>query len=490
MNRFGKKILSLLTAAVMTAGLLTGCGAEQDYGKDVITLRWVTFGTAVPDDLQKIVKKANEYSAEKIGVVVNLEFQPSEMLNLIMASGEYYDMIFTSTWANVFNNQVAKGMFYDISGIVRDETPELYDKIGEYWEAAEYEGGLYAVPTLKDMGSEMMFRLNSDYFEKEKGMTIPESMSFEDLEPYLEAYKKDFPHKYPIGMDKSGFPGYSNLQEPVIGNILGIPYELDTPKVVPFWENENVIGKFRLLHKWYELGYISPDVAAMEFSAIDHDSPVRFGVAWRGYLGYSNPADWGFNVKTSIYAGPYISKATEQGAMTAICAGCTEEKARAALRYLQLLGSDTKFRDILAYGIEGEHFNYLPNGTILRTQRGSDCYSTSLYQTGSVVTASVESVSEDFLNDPDQWDKVFEGYKEYGIRSKSKGFVYDQSRKEDIIATINAIYLNYSTDLVTGTSDPDVVIPKMKAEMEAAGLDELLEDIQSELDKYLAENPD
>ena len=99
-------------------------------------------------------------------------------------------------------------------------------------------------------------------------------------------------------------------------------------------------------------------------------------------------------------------------------------------------------------------------------------------------------MSEDFLNDPDQWDKVFEGYKEYGIRSKSKGFVYDQSRKEDIIATINAIYLNYSTDLVTGTSDPDVAIPKMKAEMEAAGLDELLEDIQSELDKYLAENPD
>ena len=88
MNRFGKRILSLLTAAVMTGGLLTGWGAEQDYGKDVITLRWVTFGTAVPDDLQKIVKKANEYSAEKIGVVVDIEFQPTEGLNLIIALAE------------------------------------------------------------------------------------------------------------------------------------------------------------------------------------------------------------------------------------------------------------------------------------------------------------------------------------------------------------------------------------------------------------------
>ena len=488
MKRSGKRIISLLTAAVLSLGLLTGCGDKKNYGKDVITLRWVTFGTSVPDDLQKVVDKANEYSAEKIGIVVDLEIQPSEMLNLIMASGEYYDMIFTSTWANVFNNQVAKGMFYDISGIVEEETPELYASIGEYWEAAEYNGGLYAVPTLKDMGSEMMFRLNSDYFEKEKGMTIPETMDFADLEPYLEAYKKDFPHKYPLGIDKSGVAGYSNLQEPIIGNIIGIPYDLEKPEPVAFWDNENVMSKFRLLHKWYTLGYINPDVAAMEFASIDHESPVRCGVAWRGYLGYSNPADWGFNVKTSIYAGPYISKATEQGAMTAICAGCSEERARAALRYLELLGTDSKFRDILAYGIEGEHFNYLENGTILRTQRGSDCYYTSLYQTGSVVRASVESVSKDFLNDPDQWTKVFEGYKEYGIRSRSEGFVYDQSRHEDIVATINAIYQNYSTDLVTGTSDPDVIIPKMKAEMEEAGLEELMEDIRSELDKHLAEN--
>lgn len=132
------------------------------------------------------------------------------------------------------------------------------------------------------------------------------------------------------------------------------------------------------------------------------------------------------------------------------------------------------------------HFEYLENGTVLRTREGIDRYQVSLYPFGSVVNASVESVSRDFLSDPDQWKKVYEGYKEYGIFSKTNGFVYDKTRKEDIIATVNAIYSNYSTDLMTGTSDPDVVIPKMKEELIAAGIYELLDDVNSELEKHLS----
>ena len=59
--------------------------------------------------------------------------------------------------------------------------------------------------------------------------------------------------------------------------------------------------------------------------------------------------------------------------------------------------------------------------------------------------------------------------------------------KEDIIAAATAIYSNYAADLITGTSDPDVIIPKMKSELEQAGIDELLEDVRSEFEKHLSE---
>lgn len=484
MKKRWMKWAALLLALVMALGL-TACGKPEGEDK-VIRLRWVTYGAAVPADLKEVVAAANAYSREKIGVVVDLELQPSDMLNLIMASGEYYDIIYTCEWLNSYDKAAAKGLYYDITDLAPKVAPDLYAAIGNYWEAAELNGRIYGVPTLKDMGTEMMFRLNADYFEGEKGMEIPERMAFGDIEPFLAAYKADYPQKYPLAMDKAGLPGFTNFLDRVISMIVVIPYEQEgAPRAIPLWESDELMERYRLLHRWYRLGYIHPDASTIEGTSADKSIPVRCGVAWRGYLGYSNPADWGFQVKTSLYDGPYLSRATEQGAMLAICAACSEERATAALKYIELLNTDRAFRDILAYGIEGKHFSYLENGTVLRTQAGRERYAPALYTLGSVVNASVESVSTDFVADPGQWAKVFEGYEEYAIRSRTQGFSYDQTRKPDIIAAVTAIYANYATDLRTGTSDPDVVIPKMRAEMEAAGIQELVDDINSQLEAWL-----
>ena len=126
------------------------------------------------------------------------------------------------------------------------------------------------------------------------------------------------------------------------------------------------------------------------------------------------------------------------------------------------------------------------NGTVLTTRTGTDRYATRLYQTGSFVNASVASISRDILADPNQWEKVFEEYDKKGIYSKTHGFHYRESRKESIIAALQAIFGDYSTELRTGTSDPDVVIPKMRARMEAAGFEKLLADVQDQINEWFA----
>ncbi len=102
------------------------------------------------------------------------------------------------------------------------------------------------------------------------------------------------------------------------------------------------------------------------------------------------------------------------------------------------------------------------------------------------MNASVASISREILADPDQWKKVFEEYDTKGIYSKTHGFYYRESRKESIIAALQAIFGDYSTELRTGTSDPDVVIPKMRARMESAGFDELLADVQDQINEWFA----
>ena len=467
--------------------VLTGCGAGK--GRDFTTLRWVTYSVSgAPMDAKKVIEAANEVSREKLGIEVNLEFQPTDKMNLMMAAGEYYDMVFTSSWLNPFDKNAQAGLYYDITDLVKEVTPALYESIGKYWDCAKVDGRIMGVPVLKDMGAEQMFRMNADYFEGEKGMEIPGRMDgLESLEPYLKAYKEDYPNKYPVAMDKAGIPGFLNFVERVVGGIIVIPYqqETDTPKALALWDCDELMDRYRTLHRWYKAGYIHPDAATIDSTNADKSIPVRFGVAWKGYMGYSNPEEWGFHVKTSTYEGPFLSRQSEQGAMFGICAACTKERAVQCLKYIELLSTDRKFRDILGYGIEGEHFEYLENGTVLQTPMGIDRYPAALYTNGSVVNASVASISREVLSDPDQWEKVYEGYETEGIYSRTRGFYYDTSRMESTITAIQAIYSDYATELRTGTSDPDVVIPKMRKRMEAAGIDELLEDIQSQLDKWM-----
>lgn len=483
--RMTKRIV--LTALFLAVPALTGCGLRK--GNDYTTLRWVTYSpSGASMDAKEVIEAANEISREKLGIEVELEFQPSDKMNLMMASGEYYDMVFTSSWLNYFDRNAEDGLYYDITDLVQEETPALYESIGKYWECAKIGGRIMGVPILKDMGAEEMFRLNADYFETRKGMEIPERMDgLESVEPFLKAYKEDYPNKYPVAMDKGGIPGFLNFLERIAGGVIVIPYDQDTPvpQAMAIWDCEPLMNRYRTLHRWYEAGYIHPDAATIDSTDADLSIPVRFGVAWKGYMGYSDPAQWGFQVKTSTYEGPFLSRQSEQGAMFGICAACTKERATECLKYIELLSTDRKFRDILAYGIEGKHFNYLENGTVLQTQAGIDRYPANLYTTGSVVNASVSSVSQEVLSDPDQWKKVFEEYETDGIYSQTKGFYYDTTRKESIITSLQAIYSDYSTELRTGTSDPDVVIPKMRKRMEAAGFNELLEDVQSQLNEWM-----
>ena len=488
----GKFRIVTILLLLMLLPVLSGCEAGfrelNSKGEEVVKIRIVTYDNGnVPLDGREVIAAANEISKEKIGVCADLEFQSAEKINLMMASGEYYDMVFTSSWINKFDKNASMGLYYDITDVVKEETPALYASIGEYWECAKIRDRIYGVPVLKDMGSENLFRLNADYFEGEKGMEIPEEMTFEDIEPYLKAYKEDHPNEYPLAMDKGGMAGYLNFLERVVGGIVVIPYDQDSdkPSAVPFWECDKLVDRYRLLHKWYKAGYIHPDAATIDSTNDNKSIPVRAGVAWRGYQGYSNPDDWGFQVKTSVYDGPYLSRTSEQGAIFSICAACDEEHVKACLKYLEFLSTDRRFRDILGYGIEGKHFEYLPNGTVLRLKAGQDGYNTKLFQTGSVVNASVESASRTFLADPDQWEKVFEGYEKDGIYSKTKGFAYDPTPEEDIITAVSAIYDDYATELRTGTSDPDKVIPEIKKRMKAAGIDELLEDINDQLDEWV-----
>ncbi|GHU77241.1 putative ABC transporter substrate binding lipoprotein [Clostridia bacterium] len=481
-----RKYLALLLAVALCLTLAAvPASASQSSPTNLV---WWLICPSVPKDAKLVEDAANAASAEKIGVTVSMSYLLADQLSLSLSAGEYYDMIFTCEWANNFTRNAYDGLYADITDLLPTLTPGLWESLDPiYWDSARIKDRIYAVPTKKDMGTEMFWRLDSDFFEGELGWTIPDTMTFAGLEEYLAAFKEKHPDEYPIFISQNSLTGITNFAQRVVGTTLIVPYEYaGTDKgttIIPFYEYDGFVERLTLLHKWYTLGYINPDAAITESVSYANYSAVRSGAAWPGYTGWATSS--GHNVKISMYDGPFMSTATMQGAMQAINAGASQANIEASLKYMELVATDQAFRDILMYGIEGTHFNYLENGTVLRTQQGRDNFLLDGFVHGSVANGSVES-SETTLADPNLWDLVYASY-ENAIVSDLGSFTLDSTDLDIERTAMQAVWDKYKYELMTGTSDPAVVLPQMKQELIAAGLEKVQTEAQKQLDAYLAQ---
>jgi len=477
------------SAAESTEESINDNAEATSTSEEPIELTWWLFSAgAAPIDAALVQEAANKYSAEKIGVTVNMIFKEEDQFDLSMSAGDEYDMTFTSDWCNDYVSNAYRGMFYDITELVQEETPDMYNKIPEdFWKVgASVDGRYYGVPTDGSMAYMMYLRLDQERYEA-IGMELKDKMDFAELEPYLAAYKENYDDVYPMPLGKNGLTGFTNFCQWIAGNYLCSPYYFAGTdrenQIVPFWENDVLMDRFRLLNKWYKLGYINPDAAITESIGKEIRASVRAGTAQPGYTGWSAWA--GFPVFMSLYDGPFISPATTRGSLFAINAACSEERAVACLKYLELLNMDRTFRDILRYGIEGVHFNYLDDGTVLRTEQGKSNWSMDGYITGSTVTASVESISETERSDPNPWPMVFDAYKD-ATYSTLGDFNFDVTPVEAENAACNAVMDKYYSLLITGTENVDEILPDIKKELEAAGYEAVLEEARTQLAESLA----
>ena len=106
------------------------------------------------------------------------------------------------------------------------------------------------------------------------------------------------------------------------------------------------------------------------------------------------------------------------------------------------------------------------------------------FVTGPAVSASVVSAGKEILADKDQWEKVYDGYKN-ARQADTQGFSFDGEAVEAITAALSAVWESFRSELVTGTADPDEAMAEIKRQMEAVGLNEVRGEAQRQLDAYL-----
>ena len=512
-----KKLVSLMLALAMVLGLMSFTTVAA--ADDVVKLTWVQGNSPAPKDNDKVLEDRNNILRERIGVEINIIYMSSDEVGTSIAAGEVYDMYFTCGWFNEFNKNVADGIFANLykdgKNLVKEWAPKLWESMPEsVWELAcssgenlPYGAGLYAIPVYKDIAPEN-FIVYDAQVAADAGIEIPDVISsWDELTPYLGALKADLeanPDKgvYPVNI--GGAPAGVETSFDFISRTALIGVIFGDDKVVSLFDDENIVNRYRTMHKWFELGYVNPDSPLQtEDSISSKQHHISFVQAWDGY---DYTPSRGFWVKMTRYSGPFLNSDGVQGSMNAFSITLEDDpvKFEKAMQFQELINTDKEVRDILAFGIPGYHFEYRDvkdaDGNVLgqavvRTQAGKDGYTPWRFSQANYAINSIEA-SEQTLDgtfpapDLTQWDRYFAAVADAPV-SKISGFTFDYQNPIDFskeFAEISALKTEYMSKIQCGVVDPDdpeVGIPALRAKMEAAGLDRIIAEAQRQLDAYL-----
>ena len=513
-----KKLVSLMLALAMVLGLMSFTTVAA--ADDVVKLTWVQGNSPAPKDNDKVLEYLNNILRERIGVEINIIYMSSDEVGTSIAAGEVYDMYFTCGWFNEFNKNVADGIYANLykdgKNLVKEWAPKLWESMPEsVWELAcssgdnlPYGSGLYAIPVYKDIAPEN-FIVYDAQIAQDAGIEVPDIIEhWDELTPYLGALKAAMEKNpdlgsYPINIGgapagvETSFDFIS--RDALIGVIFG-----DT-KVVSLFDDPTIMERYRTMHKWFELGYVNPDSPLQTEDSINgKQHHIGWTQAWDGY---DYTPSRGFWCKMTRYSGPFLNSDGVQGSMNAFSVTLEDDEAKfkKAMEFQELINTDKEVRDILAFGIPGEHFEYrdvkddagnVKGQAVVRTQAGKDGYTPWRFSQANYAINSIEA-SEDTLNgtfpppDLDQWNRYFSYVADAPVSAIS-GFTFDYQNPIDFstqYAEISALKAEYMSRIQCGVVDPDDPengVPALRAKMEAAGLNDIIAEAQRQLDAYLA----
>lgn len=490
------KFISTLCVLTLMLTALAACGGSKNastttdgspapdtskdtptVSKEIPTLVWWTIGGQVPNNFSKAVEAMNEYTAEKIGVKIDIKVASwgewDTKINTIVNTGEPFDIMFTNS--GKYSKQVAMGAFADITDLVQSESPDLYKAIPEkVWEGTKIGGKYYSVPTYKDSALTQYWVFDDKYVQK-YNIDINSIKTLQDLEKPLRALKAEGKNFYPMPMTQGdGLNGFFNEYDDLTLGFppIGVKADDASRTVVSVLEQPDIVNNLKLLHGLYQDGIINPDAP----TKTEKDKGQAFFSA-QAFPGAE--VSWQINDAVDKYTmfqnyGPIYTTSTIQGSLNAISANSKYKKE--ALKYLELVNTDPKLRNMLAFGELGVDYQSVDGEKVI--ERTSDTWPLAAYTQGTFFNLAVQKGAP-----VDQWEQV-KKLNDAATSSSILGFALDVADLQTEVANCQAVWDKYKYEVITGASDPEKMVPKIAAELKSAGMDTIMKAAQEQINNY------
>ncbi|WP_339249835.1 ABC transporter substrate-binding protein [Paenibacillus sp. FSL P2-0136] len=495
-----KKHFSLLLTTLLTVSLaLTACGgnSKNNAGGEAasggnkaseatekpVELIWYTIGPP-QKDMDKVLTEVNKYTLEKINATLDIKMLDfgdyTQKMQVMAASGEPMDILFTSSWAFDYVQNARKGAFLELDDLLKNQGKGIVDTIDPaFLEGSKVDGHNYAIPANKELPAQEVFRFNKELLDKYK-LDLTSVKTMADLEPLLKTIKENEPGVTPYAMVKDFMP---IMPFDYVIEKMPMAVYMDTKdyKVVNILETPEIKEALKTVRKFYQAGYISPEVATT--SSVDD---LYKAGKWFTDRASTQPmadnlwsASYGYPVVSTPASQPYIYNWSVMGSMQAISAN--SEYPEKAMEFLNLLNTDPKLRNMIDSGIEGVHYEKVSDNMIKNLPDAKNY---------DMPTFSLGNIMINYLNEGDpenKWEE-FKKFNDAGINAPLLGFNFDTSKVTNEIAAVQNVKEEFWAPLMTGSVDSEEYLTKANEKLKAAGLDKIIAEAQTQIDAWKAAN--
>ena len=498
-----KRILAAMLTMSMVVSM-TACGNSEaggskdsaknnGNGDEPYTVTMVLNGSTQPDE-ERIEQKINEILEPELNANLDIVVLPwasaSQQLQLMLSGDEKIDVFYTQATNAV--QYMNAGQIIDMSELIDKYGTNIKQIYGEdIAKINQIEGFVYGVPNQIERGSIPAVFMRKDLVEKYNIDTtqIKEPKDLESVFETVKAGEPDMTMLYSINDGDTPvtrlFRG-DNLSD---NNYLGVLMDqTNSTKLENFFATDWFKDTTTMLYNWYQKGYISQDAGT---NTENWRTVCKAGNLFSLFFAYHPGTPVEFESSTGydfeivpFYNEPIINSSSYNGVTFSIAQN--SENPEKTMEVLDYIYGSSEIMNLLNWGEQDKDY------VIEDADNGIINFPEGITSDNAGYNLNLGwELPNQFIaykwtgSDPQLWEKM-EEFNGSAKSSKAVGFLFDNSNYSSEIAALSNIVKQYSGALYSGSGDPDELIPELLEALDDAGINEVIQAKQEQLDAFLA----
>lgn len=497
-----RKCLALLLILLMVVSGLAGCSSnKEDTNTNTDNIDTTTteepykvtmayIGDEYVDEA-KVLEKVNEILKKDINMELDLMALSfgtyTNQLSLMLSGNEKLDIVPII----IFNasSYVSNGQVVDLKSYIDQYGTNMKEVVGdEFLLTPNIDGFVYGVTSKREWITQEGIIMRADLLE-EAGFKAEDITCLDDLDAVYAAVYAKHPDMIMLASSQGSTPLFRWEEADLLTDGYGaLMNKGQSTEVVNLYETDEFKIFAQKIYDWNQAGYISKDAATTTEPSI---SQIKAGTAFSyftpmksGGVEQDELSSGKDLVASSLFGDSFITSYSINFFTWGIAQNAVnKEKAFQCLDYIY---GSSEVMNLLNWGIEGEHYvvSDATNG-IITYPEGIDATNKTygLNMGWELPNQFISYIWEG--NTPEIWSNMQVDIEE-ADRSKALDFSYDPTTVSHQITALTNAKSQYYDAIGSGSVDPATAIPEFNKALYDAGLQDVIDLKQQQLDAYLA----